>query len=247
MAGKRQLTPIEVFEANIGDAERLIAFARALENGRRWARIERKRAIGQSARHTESRSRLSGLCRVARCVRGHQAQERGTDRPLHGEELRPLLRQAVVAISAAIESYVAEKASTYASAALASRPERLKDVMVSLDAVIEIESRYQRRRVGHRAILEAFIEREASPSPTKVGIVFSTVGQKDILRLVDAHRHVSRGTSEKELATLYRRRNKIAHTGDRTPSGRAALRLAEVDTFFAQAKSIVEAMEAVLP
>ena len=35
-------------------------------------------------------------------------------------ELRPLLRQAVVAISAAVESYVVEKAGSYIGAALES-------------------------------------------------------------------------------------------------------------------------------
>jgi hypothetical protein len=35
VAGKRQPTPIEVFEANLADAERLLAFARALTNGRK--------------------------------------------------------------------------------------------------------------------------------------------------------------------------------------------------------------------
>lgn len=249
MAGRRQLRPIEVFEANLSDAERLIAFARALENGRRWARIEKKRAIGKALGIPNRDHATLG------CVESSDVfvviKPESSVRVDHftEKELRPLLRQAVVAISAAVESYVAEKASTYASAALAlaTRPERLKDVMVSLDAVIDIEARYQRRRFGHRAILEAFIEREASPSPTKVGIVFSTVGQKDILKRLDTHRHVSRGTTERELEALYRRRNKIAHTGDRTPSGRAALGLGEVDTFFAQAKSIVEAMEAILP
>jgi hypothetical protein len=247
MASKPQLKPIDVFEANIGDAERLIGFARALENKRRFTRLAKKRSVGRALgfpakQHdalgcVESRD-LFIVIKPSSAVKLEHFAEK---------ELRPLLRQAVVAISAAVESYVAEKACSYASAALRSRPDRLKLVTVSLDAVIEIESRYQRRGVGHRAILKEFIEREASPSPTKIGIVFSTVGQQDLLKKVDTERGLARGVTAKQLEALYARRNKIAHTGDRTPTSRAALSLAEVEVFLENATATVKAMESVLP
>jgi hypothetical protein len=241
------LKPIEVFEANIADAERLIALARVLKNGRRFARKEKRQAIGKALGIARRDHAALGCVESSDVFLVIKPSSSVRTEHFTEEQLRPLLRQAIVAISAAVESYVAEKASTYASAALDARPDRLKDVALSLDKVIEIESRYQRRRVGHRAILEEYLEMTASPSPSKVGLVFSTVGQSDVLKRVDVERGVAKGTSAKELEGLYRRRNKIAHTGDRTHSGRAPLSLAEVETFDSQAKSIVEAMETVLP
>ena len=55
-----------------------------------------------------------------------------------------------------------------------------------------------------------------------------------------------RGASEKDLEELYRRRNRIAHAGDRVGAGRANLDIAEVEKHYTNAKAIVEALEAVL-
>jgi hypothetical protein len=145
-----------------------------LKNRRRFARKEKRQVIGKAlgiARRDHAAlgcvesSDVFLLIKPSSSVRTDHFTEK---------ELRPLLRQAIVAISAAVESYVAEKASTYASAALDARPDRLKDVALSLDKLVEIESRYKRRRVVHRAILEEYLELTASPSPSKVGLVFST-------------------------------------------------------------------------
>jgi hypothetical protein len=162
-------------------------------------------------------------------------------------ELRPLLRQAVVAAAAAVESYVSEKAATYVAAALADPPERLKDVSISLADVMTIESRYKRRAWGYRAVLQSYLEREASADPSKIGVVLSTVGQTGYWAKMDALRKVDKGTSEAQLRALAHRRNKIAHTGDRTATGRSALTLVDAEAHVANAKSIVEAMERVLP
>jgi hypothetical protein len=154
MAGKRQLKPIEVFEANIADAERLLAFTSALENGRRWTRVEKKTAIG-TALGVPARDHGSLGCVESNDVFVVIEPTSGVRVEHFSEkELRPLLRQALVAISAAVESYVAVKACSYASAALRANPlpNRMKNVVLSLDAVIDIE---------------------ASPSPTRIGIVFS--------------------------------------------------------------------------
>jgi len=113
MTGKRQLTPMEVFEANIGDAERLIAFARSLENSRRWTRATKRQAIGAALgiarKHQGSLGCVESpdvfvVLKPSSALKLEHFSER---------ELRPLLRQAVVAISAAVESYVAEKACSY--------------------------------------------------------------------------------------------------------------------------------------
>jgi len=46
-------------------------------------------------------------------------------------ELRPLLRQAIVAISAAVESYIAEKAHSYAGDGLDEPTERLRGLAIA--------------------------------------------------------------------------------------------------------------------
>lgn len=247
MAGKAQPKPIEVFEANISDAERLLAFAEALTNGRKYGmRRELRAAVGGALKIpkgqwgdldcVESDDVFVLLKPGGRVVRTHFTEF----------ELRPLLRQAVVAISTAVESYISEKAQTFIAGALRDRPPRLKEVAISLDDVIDIEKKYKRRGWGHRAILEQWIETEASPDPGKIGKVFSTVGRKGFWKELDKKRSVPHGTSEKQLRDLYSRRNKIAHTGDRTPTGRSALALSQVEDLFTNAKSIVEAMEEVL-
>ncbi len=117
-------------------------------------------------------------------------------------ELRPLLRQAIVAISAAVESYVAEKASSFISQALDPRPPRLKEVPLTLDDVIGIESKYTRRRCGDtaRSWSHTFRPNESSADPNQIGKVFSTVGKQGFWPKVDSHRHVSTGTSERQLS-----------------------------------------------
>lgn len=161
-------------------------------------------------------------------------------------ELRPLLRQAVVAISAAVEAYVAEKAMTYIASALKDPPERMRTLPVSLSDVMWINSAYKRPAWAYRAVVEAHVLLEASPDPAKIGKVFAVVGKRGFWPRVDAHRKVLRGSSEKQLAALYGRRNQIAHTGDRVGRRRASLSLEQVQTYYGDAKSIVEALEAVL-
>jgi hypothetical protein len=162
------------------------------------------------------------------------------------QELRPLLRQAVVAIATAFEAYVAEKARSFISEAWTTLPERMKSVQIELGEVLAIEEKYTRTKWGYRELLETYLDREASPDPAKVGIVFSTVGKKDVLKSVDAHRGLTRGSTATQLTALYERRNLVAHTGDRKGHGRAVLSLAEVEKFRDQAREIVVAMEAVL-
>jgi hypothetical protein len=247
MAGKPKPTPIEVFNANMGDAERLIAFARSLTNGRKYGmRRELRESVGSALKLPKSQwDQLD-------CVESDDVfvvlKPGGAVKRDHFKEpeLRPPLRQAVVAISAAVESYVVEKACVHISKALDDPPPRLKEVSLSLAEVMEIEQKYTRRRWGHRAIVERHIENEASSDPAKIGKVLATVGLRDFWSKVDSKRGTKKGSSEVQLRELYERRNKIAHTGDRTPTGWSPLALDEVEAYFANAKSIVEALEAVL-
>lgn len=247
MAGVAKPTPIEVFEDNIAGAARLIALTKALENTRKYRmRKERREALGVAL--DLPRKDWDKLDWVESPDVFVILKPDGTfDRSDFTEpELRPLLRQAIVAIAAAVESYVAEKACCYIGDALDGMPERLKQVPLSLGAVIEIEERYERRRWGYREVVVDYLLAEASPNPSKIGIVFSTVGKKAFWGSVDSKRSVPKGTSERQLEALAKRRNRIAHTGDRVGYGRATLAVEDVERHFDNAKEIVEALEAVL-
>jgi HEPN superfamily RiboL-PSP-like protein len=247
MAGVAQPKAIDVFEANIADAARLIGFTRALSNTRSYRmRRELREAVGgalgirkkdwDALDCVESTDVFVVLKSGGAVERDHFTEP----------ELRPLLRQAIVAIAAAVESYVAEKACACISDAWDSQPQRLREMALSLGDVIDIEAKYKRRFWGYRDLVERYLEREASAHPDKIGIVFSTVGKKGYWGKVDTRRGVGKGASHKQLAALADRRNKIAHTGDRIGSKRATLSIDEVEAYYANAKSIVESLEAVL-
>ena len=72
------------------------------------------------------------------------------------------------------------------------------------------------------------------------------LGNADSGAKVDGHQGSLKGSSEQQLRELYKRRNRIAHTGDRVGHKRATLALNEVEGHLENAKSIVEALEAVL-
>jgi hypothetical protein len=247
MAGKKKPRPIDVFEDNIADAERLIALTGALLNTReRRMRAERRKSFGEILRiAARDRSKLdcveSGDVFVLLKPRGAVLREHFTE-----PQLRPLLRQAVVAISAAVESYVAEKACSFIGDAMKNPTERLRGMAVSFGDVLQIETQYKRRSWGYRDLIEEHLERESSPSPSKIGIVMSTVGKKGFWPAVDKHRGVARGLSERQLSELYERRNRIAHAADRAGYGRATLSIDQARAYHLNSKEIVEALEAVL-
>ena len=247
MAGVKQPKPIDVFETNIADAERLIALTSALLNTRRYRmRRELRESIGPllniPKRDWEKLDCVESgdvfvVLKVGGAVRrGHFSEP----------ELRPLLRQAVVAVAASVESYVAAKGCSFISKAWETQPDRLRQLAISMGDVFDVEARYTRRRWGYRDLVVEHLEREASCHPSKIGIVFSTVGRKDFWPAVDARRKVAKGTTIGQLQALADRRNKIAHTGDRIGSKRATLEISQVQEHYSNAKSIVEALEAVL-
>jgi RiboL-PSP-HEPN len=247
MSGVKQPKPIDVFEANIADAARLIGLTRALLNTRkRRMRRELREAVGaalgvRKADWNDLDCVESGDVFVVLKKGGAVDRDHFTE-----PELRPLLRQAIVAVAAAVESYVAEKACASISDAWNSEPKRLREMALSLGDVIDIEGKYKRRFWGYRDLVERHLESEASAHPDKIGLVFSTVGKTGFWGKVDGRRGVSKGTSHKQLAALADRRNKIAHTGDRVGSKRAALSIDEVEAHYANAKEIIESLEAIL-
>lgn len=240
----RKPTPIEVFETNIADAERLLTLGRALDNKRlRRMRRELREGFGSAMKLSKrDRERLD-------CIESEDLfviiKPNGalTRDDLTEQELRPLLRQAIVSVAAATESYVAEKASSHIGDALDGASDKLRAVRVTLGEVFDIEQALKRRRFGWRRILQERIERDAGAAPNKIDTVFGLVGKQVPWGKIDDRRRVRRGKSRKQMEALATRRNRIAHTGDRVGAKRATITLAEADGHLKNAKAIVEAVE----
>ena len=76
--------------------------------------------------------------------------------------------------------------------------------------------------------------------------MLSTIGLRGWTKKVDSARQCSSGTTEADLDKLTKRRNKIAHTGDRSGRGRAALTTADVENHLRVIQEVVSALEATL-
>lgn len=237
-------TPLEVFEDNIDDAHQLLALARILANVRsRAMRREKRDRLGNALGLPKSRwdeidgVESSELFIVLKPSAGI-TRARFTE-----EEMRPLLRQAVVAIAAAVETYVADKAGLFVGEALKNPTPQMKRLRIDLGEVLEIDERYQRRQWGYRDHVLDHIRESASSAPNKVGGVFSFVGMPLDWAGLDRARKVPKGGTGDELSRLCQRRNKIAHEADRSGGRQARITIAEVEAFMTSAQSIVEAID----
>src|SRR5439155_2843617 len=96
---------------------------------------------------------------------------------------------------------------------------------------------------GLREVIEVEVRRVASPAPSQIGIAFSIVGEAGLWKRVDRRRGSNVGSSEKTLDRIYLRRNQIAHQGDRSGRGRAALAVDEVESDLSCIVEIVDAID----
>jgi len=164
--------------------------------------------------------------------------------------LRPLLRQALVAACAAVETFVGDRVMERFSAALSSdpRPKRLLQLPMTVGDWLEIDETYERPGWGLRRVVQEEVRRRvASPAPSQIGIAFSLIGENDLWNRVDRERRVAQGASSEVLKRIYERRNLIAHQGDRKGHGRAAITAEEVEADLSCIVSIVDALDRVVP
>ena len=247
MTGVRKPKSREAFDLNMNDAETLVSIAKLLEN----ERINRMRA--------ELRTRIGTALRIPRakhsaleCLENKQvfiafkpgsAHLRGS---LTHENLRPLLRQALVAGCAAVETYVADRTMELLGPVLRAKekPPRLLELTMTVQQYLKVQS-YQRQNWGLRDLIEDQVLLKASTSPSSIGMLMSMVGVPKVWAAVDAKRGVVKGSSEKALETITLRRNRIAHSGDRQGRGRAPITVAEVERDLACLVEIVSALDQV--
>lgn len=240
-------TAREAFDANMADAQLLFDIARMLQNDRqRRMRVERRAKVGAALNLPK---RDWGAVEVIENDQVFLAFKPGAGSlgsQLDEVALRPLLRQAVVAACAAVETFVADRVMEHYPKAmkLDPVPPRLLGLTMTVDDWLRIDS-YKRRGWGLRNIVELEIREKASPTPSVIGQLFSMVGITEILKKVDKRRGVALKTSDKELDALRLRRNKIVHEGDRAGRSRAAISVSEVERYLAQVVSIIDAMDAV--
>ncbi|MBA3422856.1 MAG: hypothetical protein H0U12_13375 [Thermoleophilaceae bacterium] len=232
----------------MADARRLLELAGALGNQRqRRMRQELRERVGE-ALGVQKRHRDSLDCVESDQVFLILKPEKGLVRDDFADDaLRPLLRQAIVAIAAAVETYVAEQSNCMIGTALSldPLPKGLREFSVSMGDVLDLE-RYERRGWGYRRLLADHLRQESSAAPSKIGQVFGTVGVEKLWKQVDAERNVKKGTSETQMDALAKRRNQIAHSADWVGRGRAQLGKEEVIAFERDAREIVEAIDSVV-
>lgn len=247
MGRSKKRQPLDSFRDSLDDADALIIFARAFQNQRsRRMRKELRNRVGDALK-VPARDRESMDCiengQVFLVFR--DASDLGKDR---FTDLRPLLRQSIVAGCAALETYLADKTMERIGAALKADaiPKRLRSIPLTLGHWSDIEREYSRRTWGIRAIVEEAVREQASTAPNKVGELLSMIGVTDWTRKVDSARNVPRGTTEGHLTTLTDRRNRVAHSADRVGQGRANLEIEEAEAFLAQIRDVAEAIDVVV-
>ena len=240
-------SPYEAFVDNIEDAEALMQYTLAFENTRkRRMRQELRNRVGEALRVPVSqRDELDRLESADLFVVFKPGGRLGRD---NFSDLSPLLRQSIVAACAALETYVADKAMEFASAALSSDeiPVRMRDISLTVGHWADIEENYQRRKWGIRPIIEEHIRQTSSTAPSSIGFVLSTIGVKNWSKDVDKARGVASETTVNELKAITDRRNKIAHAADRDGRGRATITSAYIQQQINIIKDVVNALEEVL-
>jgi hypothetical protein len=240
-------TALEAFTINMADARHLVGIAEALTNTRRYRmRKELRDRIGTAlkipARERENLDCLQSPQLFVTFLPGSGISRSDFD------DARPLLRQAVVAACAAGETYIADRTMELVGPLMTAKAatDRLRKIPLTVDTWLHIEARYERRKVGLRGhVVEPWVRREASTDPTKVGQLLSLLGVKDWTVKLDKERGVARGDTEAFLKRITDRRNKIAHEGDRSGRGRAALTASEVSADLVALESVINAIHSV--
>lgn len=246
MAAPPKMSARDAFDLNIQDAQMLVELASLLSNRRtRRMRQELRERIGDALSIPRKR-RVDLECLENEKVfvtfmPGHAGWR---DR-LDDVGLRPLLRQALVAGCAAVETFCADRVMERYSAAVKQKPppSRLLELSLTVDQYLTIQDTYQKTGWGLRQVIELEVRQKASPAPAQIGQLFALVGEKGLLARVDNRRKVPKGVTETELNRIVARRNLIAHTGDRSGRGRAAITTTEVEADVATLISIIDALD----
>ena len=245
MAAK--LSPYKSFKENLEDAHNLVDYAKAFTNRRiRRMRQELRYRIGDALKMS------AGKRDILDCLESEDLfvvfKPEGNLGRSRFDDLRPLLRQALVAGCAALETYVADKTMESVGVILreGKLPRQMRLISLTVGHWAEIEDRYERRGWGIRAIIDEYIRETSSTAPNRIGSVLSTIGVKDWSKRVDKARGVDRTTTVEQLKAITLRRNVIAHSADRRGRGRAPIDVDYVKEQLGIIEGVVDALEKVI-
>lgn len=236
----------KAFDDNIADAETLVQLAHSLSNRRVYRmRAEKRAKLGEALNIPKKKQDQLDCIESEDIFAVIPPGSTITREMFSAQALRPLLRQALVAACAAVETFVADRVMERLTGALngPDPPSRLRDLPMTVGDWLDIET-YERRGWGIKKVLgEEVRQRVASASPSKIGVAFSIIGEKELWKRVDQHRGTKKGASAAALERIYQRRNLIAHAGDRMGKGRAAITVQEVAADLTCVLEIVHALD----
>ena len=170
VSGRPQPSPLEAFELNIGDARWLLRTAEVLANQRvNRMRRELRERVG------EALGIAAGRRDELDCIESDDTFiviKPGADITRdHVRDLSPLLRQAIVAACAALETYVGDAVMLRIGLSVRSKdiPSRLGALQLDVDTWEYIERNYTRRRRGLcQLVLEPRTRELASTEPSQM-------------------------------------------------------------------------------
>jgi hypothetical protein len=246
MGAPPKMSARDAFNLNIQDAQMLVELASLLSNQRvRRMRRELRERLGDALSIPQRRWDDLECLENERVFVTFKPGHAGWRDRLTDVDLRPLLRQALVAGCAAVETFCADRVMERYSAAVkqAPPPSRLLELSLTVDQYLTIQGKYQKMGWGLRQVVEMEVRQRASPAPAQIGQLFALVGEKGLLARVDKRRKVSKGVTEAQLNRIVDRRNLIAHTGDRSGRGRAVITTVEVEADIGLLISIIDGLD----
>ncbi|MBM7168707.1 hypothetical protein JQK87_09855 [Streptomyces sp. G44] len=246
MGAPPKMSARAAFDLNMQDAEMLVELAKLLSNQRTYRmRRELRERLGSALsfpqKHWDGLECLENERVFITFKPGHAEWRERLEEP----NLRPLLRQSLVAACAAVETFCADRVMELYPAAIKQDPppSRLMELSLTVDDYLTIKKKYTKTGWGLRQVVELEVRQRASPAPAQIGTLFSLVGKSKLFPEIDKVRKVAKGTSTAEMERIVERRNLIAHTGDRSGRGRAPIAVAEVEADLAIISAIIGALD----
>lgn len=237
------------FETNMADAELLVRWAVSIKDSRgRRERAEMRQRVGlaldipQKRRQDISVVESNELLIV---IKPDSAVSRDDF-----ADVQPLLRQAVVAGCAATETFLSDLVMDHianVTATPSALPSKLANTPMTVGQWLEIDRDYTYQRRGlHERVLRDYVSRYASTSPRRMGDLMAMIGVTKWAARLDEARGVPPQTTLAFLDMVSKRRNRIAHTGDRSGRSRAQITSDEVSTILDGLRSVVGGLDRVV-
>lgn len=237
------------FETNMADAELLVRWAVSIKNARqRRERKELRQRIGVALDIPQKRRDEIAIVEsndLSIVIKPDSAVSRADF-----ADTQPLLRQAVVAGCAATETFLSDLVMDHISdvtAAPNNLPSKLADTPMTVGQWLQIDRDYKYPRRGlHERVLRDYVSRYASTSPRRMGDLMAMLGVSKWAARLDQARGVSPQTSVTFLDMVSKRRNRIAHAGDRSGRTRAQITSDEVTEILSGLRSVVAGLDLIV-